>query len=62
MVSKTGKTQMANNSMGIYVYGNMNKYTGKNPLVKHAVQFSTFGPDSCWLDSDPVRRQYFNHN
>ncbi len=39
MVSKTGKTQVANNSIGIY--GNMNKYTGKNPLVyiKHAVQF-----------------------
>ncbi len=29
MVSKTGKTaQMLNNSTGIY--GNMNKYTGKN--------------------------------
>ena len=27
MVSKTGKTQVANNSIGIY--GNMNKYTGK---------------------------------
>ncbi len=39
MVSKTGKTQVANNSIGIY--GNMNKYAGKNPLVyiKHAVQF-----------------------
>ncbi len=39
MVSKTGKTQVANNSIGIY--GNMNKYTCKNPLVyiKHAVQF-----------------------
>ena len=40
MVSKTGKTHVANsNSIGIY--GNMNKYTGKNPLVyiKHAVQF-----------------------
>ncbi len=37
MVSKTGKTQVANNSMGIH--GHMNKYTGKNPLVKHAVKF-----------------------
>ena len=36
MVSKTGKTQVANNSIGIYsyIYDNMNKYTGKkNPLV-----------------------------
>ncbi len=31
MVANTGKTQVANNSIGIY--GNMNKYTGKNPLV-----------------------------
>ena len=37
MASKTDKTQVANNSMDIY--GHMNKYTGKNPLVKHAVQF-----------------------
>ncbi len=39
MVSKTGKTQVVNNSIGIY--DNSNKYTGKNPLVyiKHAVQF-----------------------
>ncbi len=39
MVSRTGKTQVVNNRKGIY--GNMNKYTGKNPLVyiKHAVQF-----------------------
>ncbi len=51
MVSKTGKTEVANNSIGIY--GNMDKDTGKNPLlyitcIKHAIQFSTF------LDSDPV--------
>ncbi len=39
MVSKARKTQVANNSIG--VYGHMKKYTGKNPLVyiKHAVQF-----------------------
>ena len=39
MVSKTGKTQVANNSIGIY--GNMKINTGKNPLVyiKHVVQF-----------------------
>ncbi len=44
MVSKTGKTQVANNSIGIY--GNMNKDTGKNPLVyiRHAVQFLLLAP------------------
>ncbi len=31
MVSKTGKPQVVNNSIGIY--GNMNKYAGKNPQV-----------------------------
>ncbi len=30
MVSKTGKTQVANNSTDIY--GNTKKYTGINPL------------------------------
>ncbi len=41
MVSKTGKTQVVNNSIGIWQIGNINKYTGKNPLIyiKHAVQF-----------------------
>ncbi len=56
MVSETGKTQVANNSIGIY--GKMNKYAGKYPLVyiKHAIQFVLFVPDSWWLYSDPVRR------
>ncbi len=32
MISHTGKTQVANNSIGIY--GDMNKYTGKKyPLI-----------------------------
>ena len=43
MVSKTGKTQVAKNSIGIY--GNMNKYNSwqKSPYIKHAVQFLLLG-------------------
>ncbi len=33
MVSKTGKTQVANNIIPIGIYGNMNKYTDKIPSL-----------------------------
>ncbi len=54
---QTGKTQVANNSKGILVCGNMKKYTGKNPFIciclciKACRTIYNFGPDSFWLDS-----------
>ncbi len=55
MISKTGKTQVANNSIGIWQYEQI--HWQKSPCIYKACRtISTFVPDSCWLYSDPVRR------
>ena len=53
MVSKTGKTQVANNSTGIHMAMCTNTLAKNSPcdVYKACRISSTFNPDSCWLES-----------
>ncbi len=55
MASKTGKTHGQQQHRHIWQYEQI--HWQKSPCIYKACHtISTFGPDSCWLESDPVQR------